>query len=154
MLSWWQDLSARERVLLIAGGGVLGVFFIYWGVFSPLMGWASRADARAQSAEAGYELVIKAAAIGQSAQQSKQKMPLYSAINRTAAQAQIEILRIGDVVNGEIEVSVGQVSAGQLYAWFGQLQRQFGITLIYADISRTTDETVSAQILTFKAPAE
>lgn len=37
MMSWWNSLTTRERLLVGVGGGFLLLALVYWGAWRPFM---------------------------------------------------------------------------------------------------------------------
>ena len=37
MMSWWNSLTTRERLLVSVGGGLLLLALVYWGAWHPFM---------------------------------------------------------------------------------------------------------------------
>lgn len=148
-MTWWADLSKREQMLVMIAAGLFVVFFVSLFVIRPVMQWREDAVQREASARDGYELVASAAAIGADASSSAQtsRTPLRQAVLSSAAAANIELVRIGSADEGQIEVQSQPVNGDILFQWLETLEKQYGVTVVLADISRSPDGAVNAQIL-------
>ena len=149
MSAWWNDLSQREKSLIMIAGALAGVLFLTLAVIRPMSGWREDASRSADRARDSFELVASAAAIAGNVEVSatQNQTPLRQAITSSASSNQIELLRIGAENDGQIEVQLGDINGDQLFDWFSLLERQFGITVTFADISSNADGIVSAQVL-------
>ena len=144
MTAWWYDLSQRERLLIMAAGALAAVLLV-----RPLAQWRGAAADRADAARDGYELVASAAAVGSpdAAAAPRANVPLRQSITSSAVNAQIELVRIGAVSNGQIEVQPQPVEGARLFQWLGALENQYGVKVVFADISRAEGGAVNAQVL-------
>lgn len=152
MSAWWSDLSRREQLLIMIAGGLAGVLFISLLLVKPLAQWRTDAARNAERARDGYELVASAAALaGRSAAPAPQNtIPLRQAITVSAADAGIELIRIGAETDGQIETQPDLASGDKLFQWFANLETQYGVVVAFADIQNTADGAVNAQILVFE----
>ena len=152
MNAWWSDLSRREQMLVMAAGALAGVLLLSLLVVRPLTQWRADAARDADRARDAYELVASAAAISGQSMTSAPQMatPMRQAITQSAAEAGIEILRIGAETDGQIETQPGITSGDQLFQWFARLESEYGVTVSFADISSGADGAINAQVLVFQ----
>jgi general secretion pathway protein M len=152
MTAWWNDLSQREKWLLGLLAGVAGLFLLAQFGVKPLLDWRAQSSLRAQQARDGYEMVTAAAAQGvaESSESIKNQTPLRQALTQSAAAAGIDLVRIGAVVNGQIEVQPEELDGERLFQWLAALQSQYDVTVAFADMSRSSDGLVKAQVLVFE----
>lgn len=152
MKAWWNDLSAREQVMLMALGAVAALFVILQFTVRPLADWRTDAARQAEQARDGFEMVAAAAAQGAvSGQQApRAQTPLRQALTQSAAAARIDLVRVGAEANGQIEVQPEDVPGDRLFRWLATLQSQYGVTVAFADISRAENGAVNAQVLVFE----
>lgn len=152
MTAWWNDLSQREQYMVMALGALAALFLVLQFGVKPLADWRANTVERAQRARDGYEMVAAAAAIGGQASQAgaQNQIPLRQALTQSAAAANIGLVRIGAAVNGQIEVQPEEVSGDRLFQWLAALQSQYGVTVVFADISRSDSGLVKAQVLAFE----
>ncbi len=155
MSAWWSDLSRREQLLIMIAGGLAGVLFVSMLVVRPIAQWRSDAGRDVARARDGYELVASAAALaGRSTAPAPQHtVPLRQAITVSAAEAGIELIRIGTETDGQIETQPDLASGDQLFRWFAELEAQYGVIIAFADIQNTGDGAVNAQVLVFERPS-
>ena len=149
MKAWWYDLSQRERLLIMAAGALAGILFVSLLMVRPLAQWRADAGDRAAAARDGYELVASAAAVGSpdAGAAPRANVPLRQSITSSAVEAQIELVRIGAVSNGQIEVQPQPVEGERMFRWLGALENQYGVKVVFADISRAEGGAVNAQVL-------
>ncbi len=152
MTAWWNDLSQRERTLILVAGGLAGLLFLSLMVVRPMMGWREDASRRAEQARDGYEMVAAAAAVGAKAADPapQASTPLRQAITASAVASGIELARIGAEANGQIEVQPEPVSGDVLFAWLRQLEMRFGVSVVFADMAGADDGAINAQVLVFE----
>ncbi|MHA7872148.1 MAG: type II secretion system protein GspM [Hyphococcus sp.] len=152
-MAWWNDLSRREQALIGVLGAVAALFLVLQFVVAPIFDWRDRAGARAAQAQDGFALVATAAAQGASSGEAtapQNQAPLRQAVTQSASTAQIDLLRIGAVVNNQIEVQPEDIDGDTLFRWLSALQRQYGVSVAFADIARGENGLVKAQVLVFE----
>ena len=151
MTAWWQDLSGRERVMILVAGGLAGVLVLSLGVIRPLADWRASAAREAQMARDGFELTATAAAIagGADAGSNQAQVPLRDALIRTANASGIQIVRLGADTGNALDVQIEPVNGDVLFAWLADLENRYGVTVAAADLSRGKDGIVTPQMLTF-----
>ncbi|MCK5748938.1 MAG: type II secretion system protein M [Oricola sp.] len=152
MTGWWQDLSPRERVLVMIAGALACVLLVSLGVVRPLAEWRASTARSAQSARDAYELTLAAAAVagGAEDQAPQTQTPARDALIRTTAAAGIQLVRLGTENNNQIEVQIEPVSGDVLFAWLAELENRYGLTIAFADLSRGQAGVVTPQILVFE----
>jgi general secretion pathway protein M len=149
MTAWWNDLSARERVMLVIAAGLAGVLLVTFAILLPLSALSASAAQRANSARSGYELTATAAALaGTSAPIAEDgATPLRQAVIATAGAAGIELIRIGAETDGQLEIQAAPVGGDVFFAWLSQLYSQYGASVAFADIARAEGGLVNPQVL-------
>ncbi|WP_411818295.1 type II secretion system protein GspM [Hyphococcus sp. DH-69] len=152
MTAWWQDLSARERVLILIAGGLGVAVVLSLLVIRPIADWQSDAARKAQTARDGYELTLAAAAVaGDRGDDQYNPMALRQAVIATAKNWNVDLTRIGsETPEGQVEVQVAPLAGDALFAWIAQLENQYGISVAFADIANGSDGMVNAQIIVFE----
>lgn len=152
MTGWWQDLSARERMLVLIAGVLAGVLLMSLGIVRPLAEWRASSAQSAQSARDAYELTAAAAAVagGVDDRAPLAQTPARDAFVRTTASAGIRLVRLGAENNGQIEVQIEPVSGDVLFAWLAELENRYGLAIAFADLSRGQSGVVTPQILVFE----
>lgn len=152
MSAWWNDLSARERLLVSVAGLLAGFLLLSLLIVRPLAAWSSSADRRAAQARDAYELTATAAAVSGSTSlnEASNAMPLRQAVISTAGSAGIELVRIGAVSESRIEIQAAPADADLLFSWLGDLERRHGVSVVFADMTRGEAGRVNAQILMFE----
>lgn len=152
MMKWWNDLSERERLLIGAAGALAAILVVSLLVIRPLAEWRSDAASRAARAQDGYELVSAAAATAGTRTElaANSATPLRQAVTGSAASSNIDLVRIGAEVNGQIEVQPEPMDGDKLFQWLGLLEREYGVSIAFADIARADEGGVNAQVLVFE----
>ncbi|GJL90726.1 type II secretion system protein GspM [Hyphococcus sp.] len=149
MSAWWNNLSARERIMLAIAASLAGVLLVTFAILRPLADLRANADQRAKAARSGYELTATAAAVagGTASGAEDNQTPLRQAVIATASAAGIELIRIGTETDGQLEIQAAQVSGDVFFAWLSQLQTTYGASIAFADIARGEAGLVNPQVL-------
>ncbi len=152
MSAWWHDLSARERMLILAAAALAGVLLISLGVIRPLADWRSSAERSAKSARDAYELTAAAAAVAGGDTQSSpfSQTPMRDALITTSNAADIQLIRLGTEINNQLEIQVEPVDGDVFFAWLAELENRYGVTVAVADITRGQSGVVNTQVLVFE----
>jgi general secretion pathway protein M len=152
MSAWWNDLSARERMLVSVAGLLAGVLLLTLLIIRPLAAWSSAADRKATQARDAYELTATAAAVAgsNSTNETAGASPLRQSVISTAGSAGIELVRIGSVSEARIEIQTAPADADLMFTWLGDLERHHGVSVVFADMTRGDAGRVNAQILVFE----
>lgn len=152
MIGWWNDLSPRERAMLLVTGALAAVLILTLSVIRPLSAWRDGAAQKARSAWDAYELTVAAASVAGegAALVSGSGAPLRDALLRTAAAAGFEIIRVGSENNGQIELQLAPAEGEAFFAWIAELQGRHGIHVAFADMTPTESGLINAQVLVFE----
>jgi general secretion pathway protein M len=153
MTQWWQDLSARERMLVAVAGALAALLLVSLGVVRPLADWRADAERKARSARDAYQLTAAAAAVsgdGGAQESAGARTPLREAVLASANAAGVELIRIGSEQNGQIEIQAAQAPGDTLFGWFAVLEGRYGVTVAFADMTRAEAGRVNAQLLVFE----
>ncbi len=148
-MTWWTDLSRREQILIGVAAALFAAFVLSLMVARPLMQWREDAAARAAAARDGYELVASAAAIGAArpAPGETSGAPLRQAVLSSASAGGVDLVRITNAGETQIEVQTQPVDGDVLYQWLATLERRHGVSVVFADIARGEGGAVNAQVL-------
>lgn len=152
MTGWWTDLSARERMLVMIAGGLAAALILSLLVVRPLIGWNASMERKAELARDAYELTAAAAAVSgpSSSGPAGNNAPLRQAVITTAGNAGIELVRIGSASDSQIEIQAAPADAEVLFNWFGELERRYGVSVTFADMTRGEGGYVNSQVLVFE----
>ena len=154
MIAWWQGLSERERLIVGVGGAVAALLFVFQFMVKPVANWHAGMSSRADVASQEYALVTSAAAAGARvaapSDSANTNVPLRQALTLSAAAAQIDLVRVGAEVDGQIEAQPSAVEPERLFQWIAALDSRYGISVAFADIARVEDGEVNAQVLVFE----
>ena len=148
MRDFWKDLSERERLLIMIGGGLAVVFVVLQLVIAPAFNWRSDARQRMNSAESLYELVAEAAPRGGASTTVEDGEPVRNVVSQSAAGAGVTIVYINARTDSAADANIASTSPSALYDWLAGLQNQHNIVVDNADIARDSGnpEVVRAQL--------
>ncbi|MEL7491306.1 MAG: type II secretion system protein GspM [Pseudomonadota bacterium] len=151
MSAFWRNLSDRERLMVTVGGAIVAVCLFLLLIVNPITSWRSAAADRATAAERNYAMVRQAAAKQPTtdvAADIDADTPVRIVLSQTTNQLGFSLTSINPLPDGNVSASANNVSADQLFAWIGDLQSNYGIAIVTADIARDTEnpENVRAQI--------
>ena len=151
MADWYANLSERERRMVAGLAVILAAAILFQFVFTPLNNWREDAARKEQQARDGLTMVARAASTAptQFAPGPAASTPLRMAITQSASAANIEILRIGAEINEQIEVQPGAVDSRVLFNWLGVLEKDYDVSVSFADMSRGDVGVVNVQSVVF-----
>ncbi|MEX6634224.1 type II secretion system protein GspM [Hyphococcus lacteus] len=153
MTTWWHELSVRERVLILVAACLAALVIVSLGVLRPLDNWHDAALRKEQSARDGYELTLAAAALGGNGDGSSAagRMQLRQAVITTASNWGVDLTRIGsENAQGQVEVQAAPMNGEALFSWIAQLEKQYGVTVAFADIANGQSGLITAHIIVFE----
>lgn len=140
----WNNLALREKQTLVLGAFVLGIFFIYFGLWSPLNDKVN--NMRAQIHRNQSLLVWMQNANTQIAALEKAPKPTAAAhmtgsllsiiqreINRTPLVTALKQLH--QTENDSVQMSFQQVDFDDLVAWLIQLSKEAGLTVTQMSVT-------------------
>ncbi|MFV0574782.1 MAG: type II secretion system protein M [Vibrio sp.] len=139
--TWWQSISARERQLVTICSVLLVVGFLYWGVLQPLTSRTEQAQMRLHSEKQLLQWVSNSAnniVALRSQTGSKgvdRSQPLNKVVYSTASRFQVELIRM-QPRDDMLQVWVKPVSFNDLINWIAQLKEQYGVQVLFLDVSR------------------
>lgn len=138
---WWDELSPRERGLMIGAAMLLVIGSLYWGIWHPLEQRLQRAEAGVHSQQQLLQWVgrqadtlvrLRAAGPRPAASES---VSLGQIVTSTAGRFDIRPSRMQP--QGEkLQVWIDSTRFDNLLRWLQQLQQGYGVTVTVADISR------------------
>lgn len=130
MTAWWQDLSQRERLSLIALGVLLALVVAVFGVVRPVASWRSSAEADYRQSLTLYERVARAAAAPRD--DRGETGAIRSVLTGTAEQSGITVTTIRPPEAGAIELSITSPTLERFYDWLSRLEREHGVYVLEA----------------------
>lgn len=138
-LKSWRTLSERERRVLLIGGGIAVVLFIFV-VALPLDRSVARLNhtvARKQTDLAWMRSVAPRLAAAGPAASASTNEPLIVLVNESARQTGLALSGTGPSGNGGLNVQMRGVPFDSLIGWLARLQQQYGVQVQSASISRS-----------------
>jgi general secretion pathway protein M len=155
--TYWQQLSPRERIMVVIGGGALLLTLIYLLIWQPLkQGIQKEQDNLALHVEQLSTMRQQAIEVRQlkrgagGRQRVTDSSSLLSLVDRTATQRQIKasLNKIQPDGNDGVRLWLDSANFDQMMEWLNLLERQHGVYV--TDISIEHDEIpgrVSSRIL-------
>lgn len=134
MLSRWQQLSLRDRTLLIVLGVALAFYLLYQVIWRPLA--TANANLRLQNAAAAQSLATVtqlAAEYGElkrnSAQNQSQGQNLAQVVDQTVAANNLHMSRFQPGSNGDVQVRLDNAPFDQVVRWLNQLEATHAVSI-------------------------
>lgn len=148
MRAFWEKLSSRERVFVMAGGAIAGLLVLVQLIVAPAVDWRRSMAQKRDGAEDLYRLVASASANAGGATQSPGAdlaAPIINAVTDTAAASGVEISFRNARPDGGVDATV-TADSEKLFEWLRTLESRFGVTVAAADIAREKAGGVRAQL--------
>jgi general secretion pathway protein M len=147
MTLWWQDLSARERLLLGILAALLAVFMLWFGVFRPL---TSAIDEARSAHRAAVEQAQRVEALATQIRAARPAVTAASGsaaevVNASATAAGIEFSTTEPLADGGIIVTIAAIRPLALFPWIAGLA-DAGISVERLSVQRNSDATLTAQL--------
>lgn len=138
MNNFWQNLSDRERMLVMVGGALALVLIVTQLIIAPINGWRADQRQRLEEAESLYRLVAEAAprAGAKAASDADLETPLRSAISQSSSAAGVPLVYVNARGDNAVDANAASVDPALLFDWLQLLNRQYGVVVASADISR------------------
>ena len=149
MTSFWENLSARERILVAVGAGLAALFIVLQLIIAPILDWRADKQRELASARGLYELVAEAAPRGgASAPAADGGVPVRNLVSQTASAAGVSIVYINARSDNGVDANISAAQPSALYDWLAALRNEHNIAVEAADIARETGnpEVVRAQL--------
>lgn len=160
MTDFWNNLTGRERLMLLIGGCVALVVLGYFAFLRPLVGYVSASEREVAAARATYERISAGAAEvtaarerGAANNQRTANVPLRVAVSRAARGAGVAISRIQPAEDGGLTVWVESVSSPLMYRWINQLANSHGIAPAKVIAQKSATEGRLRVQLQFEGPS-
>lgn len=160
--SRFEELSARERLLLVGGSLAVVVTLVYLVLVEPLArAHRERTEALASARAIAHQLEAAAASVGSASRSAGtanlgRNMSLLAAVDQSTRTGTLTKAPERLQPEGEREVKVwfSDVSFDSLVAWLAELQTRYGVAVQTVDIeAKPTPGMVDARLsLTRKAP--
>ena len=155
---WLADLSARERNLVYAAAGLLGLLLLYLILVLPFQTTGASMGKRVAQKAANLAWMreqapqIRAAA-GSAARKSGESLVVL--IDRTAREAGLATSLRDQSPNGEngLRLRLEAASFDTLVTWLNSLQQQHGVAIEAATVDAAAPGLVNATLTLSQAPA-
>jgi Type II secretory pathway, component PulM len=132
MKQWWQDLTTRERRIVLAAALVLLFIVLYWNVWSPLRQHLQQQREQVQQLQQQLSWMQQQAPLvrqlkQQSAPPGEYSGDIASTLSNSSQGYQIVLKRIQPQGTNAL-VEMDTTSFDQLVSWLNMLEQQYGIT--------------------------
>jgi len=158
MTEWWRGRSDREKVLLAAMACICICSLFYLVFVRPAVAYRQDAQVYLGSAVALHTEVSRAAAELSSLSRTgaqlanRDERPVRVLASARAREIGLGVTRIQPMADDSVSFWLSNVDVASLYSWTVDLQTDYGITVVRADIQRMPDGlSVQAQIVMRKS---
>ncbi|KCZ94299.1 type II secretion system protein GspM [Hyphomonas johnsonii] len=132
MIAWWEKLSERERLLVAAAAGLLGIILMLQLVLMPLLASRSAARLKADQAARTLDLMTSRGFANTEAGAGPIGQPLDTDARRravldSAARRGLAIARVQVGEDGTVTVQVDDSSPDIIFAWLLDVKRNAGL---------------------------
>lgn len=134
MKAFWNARTPREKLLLLVAGALFAAFFFMQAVIGPIIAWKEAARLRAETAEADYRLVARAAALG--GMTDTATVPVRAALNEAALANGVQLSFVNVLPNDVVEFQAADASAEAVFSLFRDLETRHAVRVVAADIQR------------------
>ncbi|AEF99355.1 type II secretion system protein GspM [Methylomonas methanica] len=148
LLQRWAALSARERLLLMAGVAAVSLAAVYGAVYEPMQAENRRLQQQLQAQQQIYRHLQAVAERVAQLRQSGEATPVTpmepaAAIAGSSKQLGLEsyITRQQTNAEGELELELQQMPFDKLITWLAVLQQQHGVITTTLDARRNDSAT-------------
>lgn len=146
MSDYWNNLTARERLLIGVAGGLTFLVLFYFLLIRPLNGYVAESEHAVARAQATYQQIAAGAAEisairqdgGGAAPQATESPRVVVA--RTARDAGVAISRIQPGANEGLTVWVENVPSPLFYRWLQVMADQHGVAPSKVIAQKSTSE--------------
>lgn len=156
MSSFFQNLSDRERIIVMAGGVIFALVILIQLIMMPILNWRADQADRARDAQGLYRLMAEAAPMAQSAGDTSvdNSLPIRNAVSQSASAAGVELVFVNARPDGAVDANITSADPTALYQWLQRARDEFGLVIISADIARENGNPSSVRAqLTFNRQA-
>jgi len=138
MSAWWSARTPRERLIISAGAMIAALLGVGQFVISPIFRWRDGVETQAAAAEDGYRLVARSAAIATPAKAASAE-PVRNVLNAAAGALGVELTFVNALPDGSVDLQAGPVAPERLFDLISRLDRDHGVKVRSADISRASE---------------
>ncbi|MEM9838278.1 MAG: type II secretion system protein M [Pseudomonadota bacterium] len=147
MLERFQQLSERERLLVLVLGALIGVLIVVYGIVGPIL--SMRDDAAADYRQA-RRLAALTEGLQPPGEESQEDRALRSIVTELADRGGLSYTRINQTAEGGIQIDLDDVPYAPFYAWLESLSKEEDVVVSEAfieagDASGTLEARVSLQ---------
>lgn len=150
----FNDLTFREKLMVIIMGVLIVLFIVWQFILSPLLNYHSDATRQQEQAQKDRSYIEQnISRLGQSSVVGAKKDFSREALLRLSREAGIERLnRIQPQPNGDLKIWIDDVTGPVLYQFLSQVERTHATRITNAQITRKDTDFVSAQV-SFSMPS-
>ena len=130
MMSWWNSLTTRERLLVGVGGGFLLLALVYWGAWRPFMDSIDTAERqRAVQRETLSWMQLRAGDLSRQPAGGRQPdltTTLEAVANTTSRQLGVSLTRL-QPTEQDLLVELNALEFERLMNWLVVMERDYGV---------------------------
>ena len=130
MMSWWNSLTTRERLLVGVGGGFLLLALVYWGAWRPFMDSIDTAERqRAVQRETLSWMQLRAGDLSRQPPGGRQPdltTTLEAVANTTSRQLGVSLTRL-QPTEQDLLVELTTLEFERLMNWLVVMERDYGV---------------------------
>lgn len=152
-MEWWDARAPRERILLLFAAGLLLLVLAVQLIAMPLFGATKNARAANMVSAQNLDAVTAGLAKLSSNPVAGQNTPTAQitgnprgTIVNLARQRGLNVARVGNNSSGSLTVSIEGASPQLVFVWLGELQAQYGIEPVQANLVADSAGLVSASL--------
>lgn len=148
-MNYWLGLTARERALVLALGGILAALILYFGVARPLQDLhaaSERALLDAENLAIEVRAAVRAAGASEETSSQEPPPPLRDEIVRTTRARGVPLSRMTPLSGGGLSLQIEAIDPEVLHAWLNELKETSQYAPRQVLVRRRDDGAVTAQL--------
>lgn len=154
MSSYWNKLSARERLLVMGAGNLIILLVLSLVVVRPLIDYKANSQSDLIAAKDEYSTIASLSASYKkmqdrrnvSAQQAPNQPSSRILISTSARENGLLVSRIQPSEDGDLTLWMDSVSSVVFYKWLNTLEQRYNLSPSLASLQKNGDGTLRAQI--------
>lgn len=149
LITWWNERSPREHMLLIFMAALFAMIFAVYGVARPILAARAAADSRLASAMLADQAVSRQIAdlrsTSSQAPATASATPLAQLVEQSASDAGFQPGTAETQGEGRVVLTIPAARARPLFGWLSLLEKQ-GVFVEQAQISTKSDGALTATL--------
>jgi general secretion pathway protein M len=144
---WWAGRSQREQRMLAVMGGALALFFLWFAVVQPIVGWRAAAEERLIRARNEQAVIVDGLARlkGRGGARPLAAAAALPVAEAAAAAAGLTPQLQPDGTGRRLAFTIDSAPAPAVLGWLAALERDHGMRVAELTVVENADATVQAQ---------